>query len=363
MVIPARNSARTIERCVKSILDQDGLSAGLEVIVVDNGSADETGKLAERAGARVIFESLPGRSKARNRGAAEGTGELLAFMDADSTAPPDWLSKCIDILRHPWIGASQPLVQKAGPAHAKVTPRFVQAHYYLPFLSTCGLVTSREAFAAARTFDEQLPRAVDVDFSFRLLACGFALAWEPTTTVIAAHDMGHGEVLHRGWIRGESSSLLSKKWRYLEHTTDARRWLDRVKDWARMSLMDLRTPVSSHGLHATEATSKLLATIVGDLKRRDVPESRFEQRTPLPQVLGPRRFLVINSSGSQIFDQAAKRIIDLNVNETSALECLVQREVQPGSDLRSLMDTRFRDTSAARQAAAGLRAKAGIGGA
>ena len=318
------------------MLAQDWPREKLELIVVDNGSADGTGELAAHAGARVVLEPIKGRSRARNRGAAEATGELLAFMDADSTAPPDWLSKCVKILRQSWIGASQPLVQKAGRAHSKITPRFVQAHYYLPFLATCGLVTTRAAFEAARGFDEELRRGVDVDFSFRLLASGFALAWEPTTTVIAAHDMGHGEVWHRGWIRGKSVSLLSKKWRRLEHTTDRQRWLDRIKQWVRISVADLRSPLESLGLNATEATSKLLATIVGDLNPRDVAENTFERKTELPLVIGQQRFLLITADGALVFDQSRKQIIELTGDETDALEARVNRSSGPTSHTKGI---------------------------
>jgi len=358
IIIPARNSAHTIEACVASMLAQDWPKEQLEVLVIDNGSTDDTAGRASKAGARVIFEPQKGRSRARNRGAAEGNGEFLAFMDADSTAAPNWLQKCTKMLRYPWIGASQPLVQKAGRAHSKVTTRFVQAHYYLPFLATCGLVTTREAFASARGFDEELPRGVDVDFSFRLLASGHALAWEPTTTVVAAHDMGHGEVWHRGQVRGESASLLSKKWRSLEHTSDTQRWLDRIKDWARISLTDLRMPLTTRGLNATEATSKLLATIVADLKPRTVLESRYEPRTALSRVLGARRYLVLNADGAQIFDQAAKKIIDLTGDESSALECLVQCASKPGSALPDLLNASFGDALRAERALVGLRNKA-----
>jgi len=172
--------------------------------------------------------------------------------------------------------------------------------------------------------------------------------------------MGHGEVWHRGQIRGESSSLLSKKWRSLEHTTNAQRWFDRIKNWARISLSDLRTPLKSHGLNATEATSKLLATIAFDLKRRNVAESLFVPQTQLPRVLGKRRFLVINSDGAQVFDQAAQRVIDLTADETAALECLVAHASTPASTLEHLFNARFRDARLAQQATESLRAKTGI---
>ena len=90
VVIPAYNEEAWIERAVQSVKQQD-YPGEFEIIVVDNGSTDKTALIATRCGTRVVYEPKRGPSAARNAGYNAAQGEIIAFMDADSFAPPDWL--------------------------------------------------------------------------------------------------------------------------------------------------------------------------------------------------------------------------------------------------------------------------------
>lgn len=91
VVIPARDAAGMIERAVEAALSQD-FDAPFEVIVVDDGSRDDTATRAEAAGARVVRNDAPtGPADARNAGVAAASGELIAFTDADCAPAPGWL--------------------------------------------------------------------------------------------------------------------------------------------------------------------------------------------------------------------------------------------------------------------------------
>jgi glycosyltransferase involved in cell wall biosynthesis len=86
VVIPCLNEAQTIERCVTSarkILEQHGIAG--EVIVVDNGSSDDSAALARGAGARVIEETRRGYGSAYLAGFAAARGERIVMADADLT--------------------------------------------------------------------------------------------------------------------------------------------------------------------------------------------------------------------------------------------------------------------------------------
>jgi glycosyltransferase involved in cell wall biosynthesis len=98
-VIPARNEGRGIASAVRAVLEQRDHGASLEVIVVDDGSTDDTPRIAKGAGARVI--ELPHRPRgnpaaARNRGARESSGDPIVFLDADCTPAPGWLRAILD---------------------------------------------------------------------------------------------------------------------------------------------------------------------------------------------------------------------------------------------------------------------------
>ncbi|HEV3229546.1 MAG TPA: glycosyltransferase [Solirubrobacteraceae bacterium] len=101
VVVPARDAAAYIGRLLAALDGQDA-AGGSEVIVVDNGSRDETAELAEAAPAvdRVLRRSRgEGPGAARNAGAAVARGEVLAFLDADCWPAPGWLRAGVEVMR------------------------------------------------------------------------------------------------------------------------------------------------------------------------------------------------------------------------------------------------------------------------
>lgn len=91
VIIPAYNSATTLARAVESVLAQSW--PAYEIIVIDDGSTDNTLQVAHHFGDRikVIHQANAGVSMARNRGVAAATGDWLAFLDADDWFYPDRL--------------------------------------------------------------------------------------------------------------------------------------------------------------------------------------------------------------------------------------------------------------------------------
>lgn len=90
VVIPARNDAEMLARCLESLAAQHRRPD--EIVVVDNGSDDDTAAVARAAGARVVFEPIPGIPRASSAGYDAATGDIIARIDADSVCPPDWLA-------------------------------------------------------------------------------------------------------------------------------------------------------------------------------------------------------------------------------------------------------------------------------
>jgi peptidoglycan/xylan/chitin deacetylase (PgdA/CDA1 family)/GT2 family glycosyltransferase len=91
VVIPAYNEENYLLSCLESIRKQDYASE-YEVIVVDNASTDNTAKIALDWGARVVYEPKRSPACSRQKGAEAATGEIIAFIDADTQAPTYWLS-------------------------------------------------------------------------------------------------------------------------------------------------------------------------------------------------------------------------------------------------------------------------------
>lgn len=104
VVIPAHNEAALIARAVHSVKSQD-YPGEFEVLVVDNASTDRTSELAAQAGARVIPEPKRGLPSARDAGYRAATGDIVAYMDADSVAPKDWLRSFLEPFADPKVAA------------------------------------------------------------------------------------------------------------------------------------------------------------------------------------------------------------------------------------------------------------------
>lgn len=92
VVVPARDAAETIGATLAGLAAQE-LGGKHEVIVVDNGSRDDTAQIAERGGVRVVRRTRgDGPGAARNAGAAAAVAPVIAFTDADCVPAPGWLA-------------------------------------------------------------------------------------------------------------------------------------------------------------------------------------------------------------------------------------------------------------------------------
>ena len=118
IVIPTRNRARYLDVALASLADQD-FDAAYEVLVVDDGSIDDTAAVVERAGDRYIGQpQTRGLNAARNTGARASAAPVIAFLDDDVFAPREWLRALRDgVNRHSEFEAF------GGPIHARFEGR------------------------------------------------------------------------------------------------------------------------------------------------------------------------------------------------------------------------------------------------
>jgi glycosyltransferase involved in cell wall biosynthesis len=106
VIIPTYNRARLVPEAVESVLAQTHRE--FEVIVVDDGSTDDTAAALGPYGDRIRCVRQPNRglAAARNRGLREARGELVAFLDSDDLYEPEFLRRVLEIFRaHPDAGA------------------------------------------------------------------------------------------------------------------------------------------------------------------------------------------------------------------------------------------------------------------
>jgi glycosyltransferase involved in cell wall biosynthesis len=106
VIIPVWNSGALLRRCLEALARQTLGPDCFEIIVVDNGSSDDSAAIANSfPGVVLLSEPRPGSYAARNRGLARARGDFIAFTDADCVPAPDWLEQALAAARrHPGAG-------------------------------------------------------------------------------------------------------------------------------------------------------------------------------------------------------------------------------------------------------------------
>ncbi|MEN8907313.1 MAG: glycosyltransferase [Clostridiales bacterium] len=91
VIIPAYNAEKHIERCIKSLINQNYPKNKLEIIVINNNSSDSTKSILKKYSVIYKFEGIPGPSAARNKGLKIARGKYILLLDADCVATKNWI--------------------------------------------------------------------------------------------------------------------------------------------------------------------------------------------------------------------------------------------------------------------------------
>jgi GT2 family glycosyltransferase len=223
-VIPVRNDAARLERCLSSIRACAYPADRVEIVVVDNGSSDGSQGVALAAGARLV--ERPGLSVAalRNTGAEIGSGGILAFVDADHAIGPDWILAAVETLSASDAGISGTLCQ-APPDGTWVQHLYDAFRPHAPhardveWLGSGNMAVRRDVFTHACGFDVSLDTCEDVDLCHRTRQLGWRVVDEPRMRSIHYGDPATLRALLVGELwRGRDNlraSLRSITWRGL----------------------------------------------------------------------------------------------------------------------------------------------------
>ncbi|WP_406610352.1 glycosyltransferase family 2 protein [Agarivorans sp. JK6] len=182
IIIPAYNSAAFIDKAIESILAQS--FDDYEIIVVDDGSKDDTVASLEkyRAKIQLISQQNGGASKARNTGIQAATGEFVAFLDSDDLWRPQKLMDQVNAMRAQpdWVAcytetsykADEETLNPQSEQAPELVSKDLQQVFLHPYLVTSSFMVRREVLNKVGLFDESLKTAEDIDLYLRIAEQG-----------------------------------------------------------------------------------------------------------------------------------------------------------------------------------------------
>lgn len=203
VIVPARDAAKSLPRALEG-LSRQTFAGRFEVIVVDNGSLDDTAELAERSAivTQVIRRQRgDGPGAARNSGAAAAHGSVLAFLDADCRPDRDWLQSGTDAIGG--LGLAQGRVMPDPDVPPGPFDRTLSVGAAHGLYESANLFIARELFerlggfpaglesSAWRPGDRDAPFGEDVIFGWKAVRSG-------ARTGFCAEALAYHEVRPRG---------------------------------------------------------------------------------------------------------------------------------------------------------------------
>ncbi len=204
IIIPTFNRANTIEKCLNSVLDQDYPIHKMEIIVVNDGSNDNTPGILRRYqhihNIRVLRQENAGVSAARNLGLKYSKHSWIAFLDSDDHWMPKKLSHQMRLLEKEkrlvchteeiWIRNGKRVNQCKH--HEKFGGNTFEKNLPLCAMSPSSILIHRSVFESVGTFDEQLPACEDYDLWIRITS-KFDVSYVPEACIYKTG--GHADQL------------------------------------------------------------------------------------------------------------------------------------------------------------------------
>jgi glycosyltransferase involved in cell wall biosynthesis len=191
VIVPVRNKAPFLHRCLGSIVKAGREDGPVELIFVDNQSTDGSSGIltAEyRDQAVILSSSATNAAGVRNCGAQIATGSILCFLDADCIIPPGYFARLRDVFRHDWVDATGCTVDLPTDRSWVERAWYILHHRglggYRTYLNSGNFAVRTAVFGHLGGFDESLETGEDSNLGERLTSSGYRIVESPALRVL-----------------------------------------------------------------------------------------------------------------------------------------------------------------------------------
>jgi len=273
VVICSYNGSRTLADCLDGVARLE--YPDYEVVVVDDGSTDQTAAIARRYDYRLIQTPNRGLASARNTGLAAATGEIVAYLDDDARPDPHWLAYLAATFlstSHAAVGGPNvappgdgPIADAVarspgGPVHVLLTDREAE---HIP---GCNMAFRKECLAAIGGFDLQFRVAGDdVDVCWRLHERGWSIGFH-SAAMVWHHRRNSIRAYWRQQLGyGRAEAMLERKWPEKYNGPGYVRWAGRLYGPGRPEAPPWRRARVYHGIWGVAPYQSLYEPAAGVL--------------------------------------------------------------------------------------------------
>ena len=208
IIIPVFNADKYINRCLSALQDLDYPKDKYEILIIDNGSSDQTVDIVKKYPVKLLIKIKCNISILRNWGANQAHGDIFAFIDADCVPQKDWLSQASTLLQLDNVGATgcwyalpkdTTLVERTWDILTSIRREKIGTIDWVP---SGNLIIRKEVFDQINGFDEFLITSEDVDICQRIIKAGLLIYSHP---IVAVEHLGNPKTLKQFFLK--------EKWR------------------------------------------------------------------------------------------------------------------------------------------------------
>ena len=222
VVIPVLNCAGEVDSCIAHLRAQDYPEDLFEILVVDNGSEDDTVARLKKCGVTPLSRPERGRSRALNEGLKHARGSIICSTDISCRAEPRWLTQIVRSFDDPLVGCVAGDI-KLLKTNANLASDFQERSDYmspmkarlrihppfLPYADGANASFRRSVFDAIGPFEESFIKAADVEICYRMLfLTEFKIAFNPRAVVWEPGEENLKALLKQRYRIGIGNALL-----------------------------------------------------------------------------------------------------------------------------------------------------------